>query len=73
MICCSVLLENVLILEVLVTESASAGLELGICSSVYLDVVSVLEVLVTECLIVFRKLMIVEYRSGVGDLLFCAA
>ena len=73
MICFQVLLNNVSMLEVKVTESASVGLELGICSSVYLDVVSVLEVLVTESSSVFLKLMILQYRSRVGDLLFCAA
>ena len=50
MICSAVLLDNVYILEVLVTESASVGLELGICSYVFLEVVSALEALVTEIL-----------------------
>ena len=48
MICSSVLLKVVSILEVLVTESASDGLELLICSSVLIEVLSLLEVLVTE-------------------------
>ena len=73
MICSDVLLDNFNILEVLVTESASVGLELGICSHVFLEVVSVLEVLVTESLSVFLKLVILQCWSEVGDLLCCAA
>ena len=73
MICFQVLLNNVSMLEVKVTESASVGLELGICSFVFLEVASVLEVLITESSSVVLNLVLLECWSGVCDLLCCAA